>query len=87
MYPLSRLTSINGTLYGTTMGGGLYEYGTVFSLDPETGAETVLHSFSCDADGADPWMGADLISIKGKLYGTTFSGGTHSTGTVFSITP
>jgi len=31
--PISPLTNVNGTLYGTTSDGGAYRYGTVFSLN------------------------------------------------------
>ncbi len=37
-------------------------------------------------DGNGPYAG--LLNVKGTLYGTTVSGGTHDEfGTVFSITP
>lgn len=58
--------------------------------------ESVLYSFGSHVhDGARPR--ARLIDVKGKLYGTTFSGGTYHTGrvcranegcgAVFSLTP
>jgi uncharacterized repeat protein (TIGR03803 family) len=88
LYPNSRLISVNSTLYGTTYGtmdgfaGGL---GTVFSFNPATGIENVLHFFS-NSDGNDP--AGDLISVNGTLYGTTESGGgTKRNGTVFSVSP
>jgi uncharacterized repeat protein (TIGR03803 family) len=31
-YPQAKLVDLNGTIYGTTAGGGTYGYGTVFSL-------------------------------------------------------
>jgi uncharacterized repeat protein (TIGR03803 family) len=44
----------------------------------------VLYSFnSSGSDGEIPYAG--LIDVKGRLYGTTTSGGTHDDGTVFSI--
>src|ERR1700719_222189 len=47
--PLAGLINVNGTLYGTTIYGGAScgsgGCGTVFSVDPTTGAETVLYSF------------------------------------------
>jgi len=61
-------------LYGTTEFGGTYDNGTVFSVNPNTGAETVLHSFGSGADGEYPI--ASLIDVKGTLYGTTEEGGT-----------
>ncbi|HTT83626.1 MAG TPA: choice-of-anchor tandem repeat GloVer-containing protein [Rhizomicrobium sp.] len=83
-YPVGGLTAdSNGILYGTTVFGGAHREGTVFALDPTTGAETVLHSFGGRDDGQDAEAG--LIDVKGMLYGTTRSGGTHGWGTVFSV--
>lgn len=83
--PVAGLVDVNSTLYGTTESGGEHHFGgTLFSLDPATGAETLLHSFGGAADGANPF---DLIDVKGSLYGTTQSGGAHSYGTVFSFDP
>jgi len=89
--PFASLIAVNGTLYGTTYAGGVtgwenYGCGTVFSVDPSTGAETVLYSFCSQqncTDGATP-VGS-LISAKGKLYGTTVAGGTYDYGTVFVL--
>ena len=86
--PVAGLIDVNGTLYGTTAGGGTNctnfgGCGTVFSLDPSTGTETVLHSFGSGTDGSGP--AADLIDVKGTLYGTTVGGGTSGLGTVFAL--
>src|SRR5271155_2101682 len=51
--PSAGLISANGLLYGTTAYGGPSGDGTVFSIDPASGAETVLYSFSLP-DGAVP---------------------------------
>jgi uncharacterized repeat protein (TIGR03803 family) len=85
-FPFAGLTSVNGTLYGTTGNGGVYDAGTggtVFSITTG-GTEKVLHSFGSGTDGTGPT--ADLIDVKGTLYGTTGAGGAHNAGTVFSIT-
>jgi uncharacterized repeat protein (TIGR03803 family) len=81
------LIDVNGTLYGTTAGGGNqscdYGCGTVFSVTTN-GDETVLHSFAGGgSDGAFPF--ASLVAVNGTLYGTTYEGGTYGRGTVFSI--
>jgi uncharacterized repeat protein (TIGR03803 family) len=87
--PRAGLIDVHGTLYGTTTGGGDEGCddrgcGTVFSLDPETGTETVLHNFGAAGDGAVPYAG--VIYAKGTLYGTTFDGGGGcDCGIVFSI--
>ncbi len=82
---------VNGTLYGTTVGGG----GGVCNKKPETGAcgvvfkvagtgTTVLHSFSQDHAGWGPH--GSVINLDGTLYGTTVYGGEHhNCGTVFAL--
>jgi uncharacterized repeat protein (TIGR03803 family) len=70
-----------GNLYGTTFGGGTDDKGVVFKLTPK-GRETVLHSFTGGADGANP--SATLIADgKGNLYGTTSYGGNPICGGTF----
>lgn len=86
--PFANLVDVNGTLYGTTYAGGSTGCGgsgcgTVFSVDPTTGAESVLYSFSGGADGANPPAG--LIVVDGKFYGTTYDGGAYGYGTVFEL--
>jgi uncharacterized repeat protein (TIGR03803 family) len=83
--PSAGVLDVNGTLYGTAIGGGAYDGGVVFALDPATGAETVIHSFGSGTDGEEPEAG--LTDLKGTLYGTTVLGGARGEGTVFSITP
>jgi uncharacterized repeat protein (TIGR03803 family) len=83
--PKAALINVNGTLYGTTYGGGVYADGTVFSAST-TGTENELYSFQGDRDGANP--SASLLAVKGVLYGTTEYGGAtkfENGGTVFRI--
>jgi len=75
---------LNGSLFGVTGGGGVDGDGTVFKIDPSSGAEHVLYSFT-GAGGSGPMTG---LSVKnGELFGTTFSGGSAGLGTVFKIKP
>ena len=98
--PAASLIDVNGTLYGTTVQGGGNTgcgddkgCGTVFSLDPNTGAETALYAFCSQpncVDGAEPHAG--LVDVNGILYGATYHGGSNtncyeSCGTVFSVDP
>ena len=90
--PRDALLYRDGALYGTTEQGGSADHGTVFKVDPATGAETVLYNFTGGADGANPDGG--LIYQGGSLYGTTFEGGSFAgncgaigCGTVFKIDP
>jgi uncharacterized repeat protein (TIGR03803 family) len=80
--PEGALVAVNGTLYGTTPGGGKYGRGSVFS-ETTDGKVRVLHSFGKRLDGAKPESG--LIAINAALYGTTSAGGTYRDGTVFTI--
>lgn len=73
------LLYMNGTLYGTTYGGGSYKLGTVYSVTT-SGGEKVLHSFGYGADGAHPQWG--LINLNGTMYGTTLVGGANVCGSV-----
>jgi uncharacterized repeat protein (TIGR03803 family) len=93
-YPDAGLTDVGGTLYGTTLEGGLYgsygNWGTFFSMT-RGGTEKILHNFGKGNDGWYP--AADLLDVNGTLYGTTIGGGSHNCpggyggcGTVFSIT-
>jgi uncharacterized repeat protein (TIGR03803 family) len=89
--PSGRLIVVNGTLYGTTTGGGGVTggAGTVFAISAG-GSETVLYRFKGGTDGASPKGG--LTYYQGALYGTTSEGGTgcgdafNGCGTVFKLT-
>jgi uncharacterized repeat protein (TIGR03803 family) len=90
--PEAGLIDVDGTMYGTTFGGGKYGVGTVFSITT-AGTEKVLNSFAGGSDGANPQ--ATLINVNGVLYGTTAQGGRgcvfklfriRGCGTIFSVT-
>jgi uncharacterized repeat protein (TIGR03803 family) len=85
----------NGSLYGTTGGGGSSTKcnlgsgcGTVFVLTAPSWKETVLYSFQGQTgnDGSGPQAGL-IFDSTGALYGTTASGGKLGFGTVFKLTP
>jgi uncharacterized repeat protein (TIGR03803 family) len=83
-----------GNFYGTATFGGdvncpLVTYpgpgcGVVFKLDPASGEETVLYTFSGGSDGAQPWGGL-VRDSNGNLYGTTAFGGSNSAGLIFKV--
>jgi uncharacterized repeat protein (TIGR03803 family) len=82
-----------GNMYGTTVGGGSFGFGTVFELSPlkdGTWQESILYNF-CSAgnlcpDGQFPGAGV-MFDASGNLYGTTTYGGAHLSGTVFELSP
>jgi uncharacterized repeat protein (TIGR03803 family) len=76
----------DGNFYGTTVLGGAHFKGSVFKIDA-TGSLTTLHSFSgSPSEGVNP-VAALIQGADGNFYGTTASGGAHSQGTAFRITP
>ncbi len=85
-YYVTPVLDKHGNLYGTTMRGGAYGYGTVFEVT-STGTETILHSFNNDGtDGIYPYAGV-FLGKKGNLYGITTGGGAYGYGMVFELTP
>jgi uncharacterized repeat protein (TIGR03803 family) len=54
-----------GNLYGTTSGGGVGNYGTVFKVTP-AGVETVLYAFPGGAPGYGPEAGV-IMDMSGNL--------------------
>jgi uncharacterized repeat protein (TIGR03803 family) len=77
----------DGRLYGTTLAAGQFNRGTVFAIDPASGAFTTLHHFA-NNEGSDPF-GQLLLASDGYLYGTTRYGGDPNCpsgcGTIYRI--
>jgi hypothetical protein len=81
-------------IYVTTLSGGSSGDGTTVKLLPAPGewSETILHNFpSENGDGVGP-DGGLVFDDSGRLYGTTFAGGSGGghcayCGTVYQLTP
>jgi len=82
----SLIQDASGYLYGTTESGGTYGSGVVFVMNPTSGAEKVLYSFTGGADGSDP-IASLVRDSRGFLYGTTSGGGAYGRGTLFVVSP
>jgi len=84
----SLLIDAAGDLYGTTVGDGLYQEGSVFKLTPSSGgySYTSLHDFTGGNDGGLPYSSL-VMDADGNLYGTTSRGGTNGAGVVFQVSP
>jgi uncharacterized repeat protein (TIGR03803 family) len=91
------IQATNGALYGTTTVDFEYQMisqgntytlslagGTIFKLNPDGTGYQVLTNFAAENNGPSPY-GALVQATNGKLYGTTFRGGSRSLGTVFRI--
>jgi uncharacterized repeat protein (TIGR03803 family) len=86
-YATGLVQGSNGNFYGTTYMQGGYGGGTVVEITPE-GALTTLHGFCFEANCADGNYPTGLVQASnGNLYGTTYYGGAHGDGTVFSFPP
>lgn len=75
----------DGTIYGTTIVGGMYSYGTFYSLSPE-GDYSVLYDFFSPFDGGSPEASL-TIGADGKIYGLTTEGGSYNAGSLFNYDP
>jgi uncharacterized repeat protein (TIGR03803 family) len=92
-FPESPLVLSGATLFGAAIDGGTAGNGTIFSINTNRSDFTNLYSFSAgstndlgyytNSDGATPFAG--LVLSSNTLYGTTASGGTWGSGTVFRI--
>ena len=82
------LINPSGTIYGTTLNGGAYGYGVVFSLTPSQGGWTysVIYNFTGGLDGGSPYSGV-IFDNAGNLYGTTCGGGGYNYGAVYELMP
>jgi uncharacterized repeat protein (TIGR03803 family) len=89
--PMGGLIYVNGLLYGVTAAGGddgcddfdNKGCGTVFSLNPSTGQETIVYKFKGGNDAVFPV--GNLAHFNGTLYGAAYAGGLYSSGAVFSM--
>jgi uncharacterized repeat protein (TIGR03803 family) len=73
--PLAGVTmDAAGNLYGTTLGGGYYDDGTVFKLTYTNGYWVYSTVYSFGNEGNSPFGGVTLDG-QGNLYGTAFAGG------------
>ena len=76
------LLASDGNLYGLTTAGGANNNGVVFKFNTSTYAYTDVFDFNGTSTGGAP-NGSLIQASDGKLYGTTYGGGTNNTGIVF----
>ena len=89
-FPSCDLVLLGTNLYGTAPEGGDLGGGTIFAVDTNGTTFTTLHSFATtngllgvNVGGARPSSG---LTLSGNtLYGTTFTGGSSGSGTIFKI--
>ena len=86
--PDCRVIFLSGQIIGTTRAGGPTQAadGTVFSLDPNSGALTTLYAIAGKQDGLFP-LGGVVRGPRGLVYGVTSQGGGSGAGTVYAVSP
>ena len=82
------LVDADGSLFGTTEGGGMRAGGTVYRLQGNTLTTLVqlLHAAGECPDGGAP-MAPLITDEAGNLFGVTFIRGAHNGGTIFELSP
>jgi uncharacterized repeat protein (TIGR03803 family) len=86
--PATMAQGRDGNFYSTSARGGNYNMGSAFNLTPG-GQITLLYGFGgtfINNEGSFPSSGLTPAS-DGGFYGAAYTGGAHSVGTVFKITP
>ncbi len=76
--PKGSLTLSGGVLYGTTSGGGILGWGTLFKINTNGTGFTVIKRFADPSEGEQPQ--GNLTLSGGSLYGTTYWGLTNGYG-------
>ena len=86
--PYAELTpASDGFLYGTTVLGGEANAGTIFRIEPATGAVITVHSFATTPPSGSFPYGRLTQGSDGFLYGTTAEGGVENLGAVYRLDP
>lgn len=87
-FPVNFMQASNGKLYGTTLWGGSFNKGLLYSYDPSTTAYVLLNSFNCGSalgTSSSCYPGTVMEASNGKLYGVTYKGGTNDHGLIYSF--
>lgn len=88
--PQGNLVQAGDTLYGTTyQGGGSYGgsqgCGVVFRVKTDGSGYTILKTFSGSTSSNGYCPQGDLVLVGGRLYGTTFWGGSSNCGVIYGL--
>ena len=79
----------DGTIYGTTLEGGINDAGTLYKITPQ-GAYSVVHTFG-GTEGLENYpalpFGGLVRSKNGNLYGTSVHGAPGNFGTIYEFKP
>lgn len=83
--PFGSLTvGSNNILYGTTVAGGVSTGGVVYAIEADGSNFRIVKDLASPTNGITPY-GKLAWGTDGRLYGTTYAGGTSNLGTVFGV--
>jgi uncharacterized repeat protein (TIGR03803 family) len=82
----SMILASNGNLFGMTLGGGTYNNGVLFELNPDTNGYMVRVNFDGEISGSAPF-GTLMQASDGLIYGTTTYGSIDDGGVIFAYNP
>jgi len=87
--PRCRLVqAADGTLYGTTVLGGVHGNGSVFKMQPDgAGGFTFSRIHSLTGSEGQVVIAGLILAGDGNFYGTASRGGVEDNGTVFRVDP
>jgi uncharacterized repeat protein (TIGR03803 family) len=81
----------SGVIYGTTIYGGAFNAGTIFSITPAPGQRAGHRKFQTiyNFDGINGLQPSGNIAIDnaGNIYGATYQGGENDWGSIFQLVP
>jgi uncharacterized repeat protein (TIGR03803 family) len=90
--PVGSLTMSDGLLYGASLSGGETSKhypsgaGTVFSINPTTGVETIIHTFKVrKVAGSDYVPMSGVLPVHRHLYGETSFLGGNGEGAIYRM--
>ncbi len=67
----------------TTNGGSSNAFGTIYSVSTGSNNLTTQYSFTYTSEGQSPTYNTFAVAPNGKLYGTTYNGGTSGVGVLY----
>ena len=79
-----QLVRNGSTLYAATGSGGANNGGVIFELEIDDSNYRLIHEFD-PTDGNGSFLASSPIVIGETLFGTTMSGGTNGTGTIYQV--
>jgi uncharacterized repeat protein (TIGR03803 family) len=92
MHPYGLVRDSAGNFYGSTVGGGINNNGTIFEMTPNSDGTwnySVIHYFAYGSNNFDGSIPAGPLTIDalGDIHGTTISGGLWGYGIAFRLSP